>query len=68
MELRLGDGRLRLVVTDDGGGDAPASPALALAGSGYGLSAMRERAELLGGRVEAGPVDGGFRVELELPA
>jgi signal transduction histidine kinase len=68
VELRLGDGRLLLVVTDDGGGRGPASPALALAGSGYGLSAMRERAELLGGRVAAGPVDGGFRVELELPA
>jgi signal transduction histidine kinase len=29
---------------------------------------MRERAELLGGGVTVGPVDGGFHVSLELPA
>ena len=34
---------------------------------GYGLSGMRERAELLGGTVEAGPTEGGFRVCLRLP-
>jgi signal transduction histidine kinase len=64
VELCLSDGVVRLVVTDQGGDRAPV---LADAGSGYGLSAMRERAELLGGRVEAGATDGGFRVELELP-
>ncbi len=37
-------------------------------GSGYGLTGMRERAELLGGRLNAGPTDDGFRVELWLPA
>jgi signal transduction histidine kinase len=35
---------------------------------GYGLTGMRERAELLGGRLDAGPTDDGFRVELWLPA
>ena len=34
---------------------------------GYGLTGMRERAELLGGRLNAGPTDDGFRVELWLP-
>jgi signal transduction histidine kinase len=34
---------------------------------GYGLTGMRERAELLGGRLTAGPTDQGFRVELWLP-
>jgi signal transduction histidine kinase len=34
---------------------------------GYGLSGMRERAELLGGTVEAGPTESGFRVCLRLP-
>jgi signal transduction histidine kinase len=29
---------------------------------------MRERAELLGGRLSAGPTADGFRVELWLPA
>ena len=37
-------------------------------GSGYGLTGMRERAELLGGRLHAGPTHDGFRVELWLPA
>jgi signal transduction histidine kinase len=66
VELQLGDGDVRLVVTDSGGGE-PVARALAVAGAGYGLNAMRERARLLGGTVEAGPVDGGFRVELQLP-
>ena len=35
---------------------------------GYGLTGMRERAELLGGRLDAGPTPDGFRVELWLPA
>jgi signal transduction histidine kinase len=37
-------------------------------GSGYGLAGMRERAELLGGRLVAGPTPQGFRVELWVPA
>ena len=37
-------------------------------GTGYGLTGMRERAELLGGTLTAGPTDGGFRVELRVPA
>jgi signal transduction histidine kinase len=37
-------------------------------GTGYGLTGMRERAELLGGTLTAGPTDGGFRVELQVPA
>ena len=38
------------------------------AGGGYGLTGMRERAELLGGRLCAEPTADGFRVELWLPA
>jgi signal transduction histidine kinase len=34
---------------------------------GYGLLGMRERAELLGGTLEAGPVATGFKVRLWLP-
>jgi signal transduction histidine kinase len=37
-------------------------------GSGYGLTGMRERAELLGGTLAAGPADGGFLVLLRVPA
>jgi signal transduction histidine kinase len=35
--------------------------------SGYGLTGMRERAELLGGELAAVPTSGGFRVELRVP-
>ncbi|MFJ6216303.1 sensor histidine kinase [Streptomyces sp. NPDC092296] len=41
---------------------------LAGSGSGYGLLGMRERAELLGGTLESGPDDGGWRVRLRVPA
>jgi signal transduction histidine kinase len=36
-------------------------------GSGYGLTGMRERAELMGGTLTAGSTEGGFRVELWVP-
>jgi signal transduction histidine kinase len=35
--------------------------------SGYGLSGMRERAELLGGELTTAMTNGGFRVELRVP-
>jgi signal transduction histidine kinase len=63
---------LQLIVTDSAGdGVEPRVPqpaALAAAGSGYGVSGMRERAELIGGRLLAGPTADGFRVELWVPA
>lgn len=36
-------------------------------GGGYGLLGMRERAELLGGSLEAGPGEEGFVVTLKVP-
>ena len=55
-----------LVVEDHG----PGAPVVVgpSAGGGYGLTGMRERAELLGGRLTAGPTADGFRVELLVPA
>jgi len=38
------------------------------AGEGYGLTGMRERAELLGGELTASATASGFRVELWVPA
>jgi signal transduction histidine kinase len=38
-----------------------------LPGGGYGVSGMRERANLLGGRLEAGPTARGYRVWLWIP-
>ncbi|WP_328902773.1 histidine kinase [Streptomyces sp. NBC_00441] len=51
----------------DSGGRGPEAD-LAVSGSGYGLLGMRERAELLGGTLEAGPGKEGFVVSLRVPA
>jgi signal transduction histidine kinase len=57
---------LSIEVTDDGPrGQAPR--AIARADGGHGLIGMRERAALFGGKVEAGPYAGGFRVRATLP-
>jgi signal transduction histidine kinase len=64
VRLRYRDADVELDATDEGGpGPAGRSP-----GSGYGLVGMRERAELIGGTLEAGRVEGGFRVVLRVPA
>jgi signal transduction histidine kinase len=57
-----------LVVEDHAPAGTPPPVALAAAGGGYGLTGMRERAELLGGELRAEPTQEGFRVELRLPA
>ena len=44
------------------------APALSGVGGGRGLDGMRERIERAGGRAAAGPTDGGWRVELEVPS
>ena len=55
------DGQLSIEVTDSGHGGTPA-------GTGYGITGMRERAALLGGDFSAGPrPGGGFRVAARLP-
>ncbi|UYQ64891.1 sensor histidine kinase [Streptomyces peucetius] len=41
---------------------------LTASGAGYGLLGMRERADLLGGTLEAGPEGEGFVVRLRVPA
>jgi signal transduction histidine kinase len=56
---------IRLVIEDfDRRGALPAP----YQGTGYGLTGMKERAELIGGTLTAGPTDGGFLVELWVPA
>jgi signal transduction histidine kinase len=71
VRLNLGyesDG-IRLTISDHA--TAPPAPGVAGAesmGGGYGLTGMRERAELIGGRLDAGPTADGFRVELWIPA
>jgi signal transduction histidine kinase len=64
VTLRFCEQEVAIIVTDDGqasqqGGD----------GQGHGLIGMRERAELFGGTVTAGPrPGGGYRVMVTLPA
>lgn len=64
------DGDILAVVEDtpDAADSQPEPHALSATGGGYGLRGMRERAELLGGSLEAGPRNRGWRVELRLPA
>ena len=65
LELAYEPGGTRLAIEDSGDGvPVPAGPS---PGGGYGITRMRERAELLGGRLDAGPTARGFRVELWLP-
>ncbi|MFI0899718.1 sensor histidine kinase [Streptomyces sp. NPDC020983] len=51
----------------DFGASGPVDNSLGASGSGYGLVGMRERAELLGGALDAGPVEEGFVVRLRVP-
>ncbi|WP_433653237.1 ATP-binding protein [Micromonospora zamorensis] len=47
--------------------NGPSEGGAALPSAGQGLLGLRERVELLGGRLEAGPVDGGFLVRALIP-
>ena len=60
------DGQLSIEVTDSGRGGSGHGGGVA--GTGYGITGMRERAALLGGDFSAGPrPGGGFRIAVRLP-
>ncbi|MEU6393459.1 histidine kinase [Streptomyces sp. NPDC046939] len=65
MRLEYDPGEVTLEIRDSGGTCPQAE--LAAGGSGYGLLGMRERAELLGGSLDAGPDEEGFVVTLRVP-
>jgi signal transduction histidine kinase len=63
VTLRYEPDGLLLQVTDDGLGAAAAAD-----GVGHGLTGMRERIEMYGGTVQAGPLPGGgYQVTAQLP-
>jgi signal transduction histidine kinase len=63
VEVRYGDGELRLLIRDNGPG-----PDHTAAADGHGLHGMRERAAAVGGELRAGAATvGGFLVEARLP-
>ncbi|GAB2735732.1 sensor histidine kinase [Kitasatospora kifunensis] len=68
VELHYLDQEVELLVRNSGGPAEARSAELAASGSGYGLLGMRERAELLGGSLRAGPEPDGWLVLLRLPA
>jgi signal transduction histidine kinase len=62
IELAFGEAALELTISNPAPADgAPRS------NGGHGLIGMRERASLLGGSVDAGRVNGDFRVRARLP-
>jgi len=70
VELRLAyeASATRLTVEDVTAGDGTAPrPSEGPSSGGYGLTGMRERAELLGGTLITEATDHGFRVELAVP-
>ncbi len=65
LAVRVADDAVHVTIHDDGAGQArhpPPGP------SGHGLIGMRERVDLLGGRLDAGPAARGWRLTAELPA
>jgi len=67
LSLTYRPGDIELAIEDARAPDAAPPSAGGLTFGGYGLTGMRERAELLGGRLTAGPTDHGFQVLLWLP-
>ena len=62
VDLSEAEATYVVTITDNGKGVGSSSEP-----GGRGVLGMRERAELLGGKLEAGPVAGGFRVRATIP-
>ncbi|MDG9674605.1 histidine kinase [Micromonospora sp. DH14] len=65
LVVAVRDGAVHWEVSDTGRGGVPVGVP---AGGGHGITGMRERVEVLGGRLEAGPTETGWRVRTVLPA
>jgi signal transduction histidine kinase len=62
VAIEFAPSSLEIAVTNPAGPDSPARD-----GGGHGIVGMRERAQLLGGTLEAGAGNGSFRVRARLP-
>ncbi|MCG5463414.1 histidine kinase [Micromonospora sp. MED01] len=65
LVVAVRDGSVHWEVADNGRDGVPAGVPV---GGGHGITGMRERVEVLGGRLEAGPTGTGWRVRTVLPA
>jgi signal transduction histidine kinase len=63
LRVSMVDDAVHWEITDDGGGARVTD-----AEPGHGLTGMRERVEVLGGRLAAGPTGTGWRLQTVLPA
>lgn len=69
VQLNYSDHELTLVVLDKHpDGQPPPPPPPSASQGGFGLVGMRERAELTGGTLHAGPSGNGWRVDVRVPA
>lgn len=63
----LADHAVRVRIEDDGGLAAATRPAAEVSEAGHGLTGMRERVELIQGRLRVGPAGNGWRLTADLP-
>ncbi|HCU48655.1 MAG TPA: hypothetical protein DGG94_02315, partial [Micromonosporaceae bacterium] len=61
LSIQLSGDQVEFDLQDFGGPSAPAT------GGGHGLIGLRERVEVLGGRLQAGPADSGWRLTALVP-
>ena len=57
-----------MLVVNNSATETVAASELAATGGGFGLRGMRERVEVVGGRVRAEPTTSGWTVEIVVPA
>jgi signal transduction histidine kinase len=67
VQLAFAPTEVVLTVTDSGRPAGVEGGTLAETGGGFGLEGLRERAQLIGGTLSAGPHEGGWQVRLCVP-
>lgn len=63
LSVRVGPHAVTFELADSGGRGAPGAP-----GDGHGLVGLRERVDVLGGSLQAGPAGSGWRLRALVPA